>query len=179
METYRVSKYNPKYRDSEGNYTKHEWWSYVEIGEMFDNKLFTIENYLLLENSYISTIKDLAKYLYIKSLLISEMTKTEMLIPENFLKLYEDNLISYYNSLYENQEIPYSDLNKLLKLLLRQDITGHLEDKHSKLSIDFGYDYYMFIKTDKKNKTKLNEICNQNGLFMEDSGFPISFEFEE
>ena len=50
MMHYRISKYNPKFRDEDGFYTRKEWTSISDIGESFDGSEVTIHEYLEIEN---------------------------------------------------------------------------------------------------------------------------------
>ncbi len=50
MIQYRVTKYNPKYRDSNGHYHNDEWTSFSCVGEEV-----ALEEYLKVENSYIQS----------------------------------------------------------------------------------------------------------------------------
>lgn len=56
MFAWRVTKYDPKNRDSKGIYLTDEWTSYSEIGQTIDNKKITYENYLKTEDAYVSSI---------------------------------------------------------------------------------------------------------------------------
>lgn len=50
MMNYRISKYNPKYRDEHGIYTRDEWTSISDVGEYFNGYEVTMEEYLDTEN---------------------------------------------------------------------------------------------------------------------------------
>ena len=56
MYYYRVSKYNPKLRDSFGNYLADDWTSYSDIGKMYLGKKLTFEEYKKVELSYIKFV---------------------------------------------------------------------------------------------------------------------------
>lgn len=59
---YRISKYNPSCRDGLGRYTVNEWSSLYDIGKTFNGVQFTLEEYLKVENNYITTYISLLKY---------------------------------------------------------------------------------------------------------------------
>ena len=56
MYQYRITKYNPKYRQLDGKYLNNEWTSYSDIGKKYNGKLFTMQNYIEVENSYVTAI---------------------------------------------------------------------------------------------------------------------------
>lgn len=52
----RITKYNPIYRDDNGYYTLNDWTSFSDIGKEYNNSIFTLEEYIKVENSYLSAI---------------------------------------------------------------------------------------------------------------------------
>ena len=50
MKQYRVTKYNPEYRNTDGTYSREEWTSYSDVGEIVSK-----EEYEKVENSYIES----------------------------------------------------------------------------------------------------------------------------
>ena len=51
---YRVTKYNPAFRESSGAYTQDEWTSVSDIGGFFDGIILTTEDYHRVENAYVA-----------------------------------------------------------------------------------------------------------------------------
>jgi hypothetical protein len=41
----RITKYDPKYRDANGFFTKKEWIASSDIGKVYDGKIFTASDY--------------------------------------------------------------------------------------------------------------------------------------
>lgn len=117
----RVTKYNPIYRNEKGGYMKDEWTDFSDIGETFDGKVLTREEYEEVEQHYISMIDDCFKALNAKeiflicSYLISKPTKDKQLLP-----LYEKLEKQQYH-------FPVSELPNLVQLLLRKYIKEHEE----------------------------------------------------
>ena len=54
MIKYRISKYNPKFRDDDGVYLKNEWTSMSDIGKTFDGKVFVKQEYEYVEKNYLN-----------------------------------------------------------------------------------------------------------------------------
>jgi len=50
---YRVTKYNPAFRDQSGAYTKVEWTFFKQIGQTFSGVLLTSDEYERVEEAYI------------------------------------------------------------------------------------------------------------------------------
>ena len=52
---YRVTKYNPAFRDQSGAYTKDEWTFFGQIGRTFSGVPFTFDEYERVEQAYVQT----------------------------------------------------------------------------------------------------------------------------
>src|SRR5882724_9057072 len=50
---YRVTKYNPAFRDQSDAYTKAEWTCFKHIGQTFSGVLFTSAEYERVEDAYV------------------------------------------------------------------------------------------------------------------------------
>ena len=46
MYSWRIAKYNPKYRNNKGAFVKNEWTSFSDIDKIFNGKKLTLENYI-------------------------------------------------------------------------------------------------------------------------------------
>lgn len=75
MIKYRITKYNPKFRDKNGVYLKDEWTSYDDIGQIRNYKEVTVEEYLNTEEKYIKAILSLLNEKKVNSLIISDLEK--------------------------------------------------------------------------------------------------------
>lgn len=56
MQKYRITKYDPQYRDKEGIYTRSDWTSCCDVGKIYNEKLFTIEEYIRVEELYCKAV---------------------------------------------------------------------------------------------------------------------------
>ena len=57
-----VTKYNPKYRDANGVYRREEWTDYSDIGNKFNDKIFTLEEYETVETLYIKAARSFFEF---------------------------------------------------------------------------------------------------------------------
>ena len=55
-----IVKYNPRYYDEE-KYLRNEWTSFADVGLAFDDGILTMEDYIRVENNYISCIKEIVE----------------------------------------------------------------------------------------------------------------------
>lgn len=51
MHKYRITKYDPQYRDEQGIYIREDWTSYSDIGKTYNGKLLTLGCILFSEKS--------------------------------------------------------------------------------------------------------------------------------
>jgi hypothetical protein len=54
MSSWRVTKYDPRHRDSQGRYKRDEWIGPAQIGQTFPDGALTEAEYLRVENLYIA-----------------------------------------------------------------------------------------------------------------------------
>lgn len=164
MYTWRITKYNPLYRDSKGNFTTQEWTSYSDIGKYFEGIQFTFNDYIEIENKYINTVLQFMNCLHLKEIEINGLEKYEEDVS------YEENsdcdMSKLLINIKDRATINITDVPLLCKLILREHLWGKLE-YNSTLYIHFGYDYYMYIGSSKKCDSVLEKVSH-NGLYIEE-----------
>ena len=52
---WRITKYNPAFRNEKGAYLKNEWISISDVGKSFDGKILTLPEYQKAEDAYVAT----------------------------------------------------------------------------------------------------------------------------
>ena len=146
MNTYRISKY--KSNDMPSIPT---WTSYSDIGNTYMGKTFTLNDYIITENNYISCCAN-----FIEKIDRSTMILTNL---ENY------NNLGFYNY----QILSKDETKKFIRSCLREECWGKLTSRN--LSIHFGYDYYMYVCTDIPYEI-CKGIANQNSLNIESRNDP-------
>lgn len=137
---WRVTKYNPDYRDEKGNYQKtNEWTSYSDIG-----KTVTKEEYETVANAYVNSVISLMNKLEVKHLRVTNLEG------ESPLK--------------EGQIIYISDLNTVIQAVLRDEYWCKLESND--IFVHFGFDFYMYLGSNDDSSEALHEI-KLSGLYVE------------
>lgn len=162
---WRITKYNPIFRDERGSYVKDEWTSISDIGKEYCGKTFTIEQYLKTEDKYINAILKLMRSAKIPYLQVKNLCKWEHKFESEFPELYTDRMLNVYNSVKNDDMCKEDELRDLCKLELREKIGFQLWYK-SRMYVHFGYDYYMYIGIDRKCNDALDWIAS-SGLFAE------------
>ncbi|MBS1538619.1 MAG: hypothetical protein JST20_12820 [Bacteroidetes bacterium] len=145
---YRITKYNPKFRDEYGGYTVDEWIDYSCIGYTYNGKVFTREEYEIVENKYVTVITTAFRSSGVTTLFINQLTKhyynpkepnsdeDAPRCPDNIVTIIERGWIK-----------TVEDLEEISKAILLGYIWAELTSPYYILNITFGYDYYMYVET--------------------------------
>lgn len=178
MFSWRITKYNPAYRDEKNRYMNCEWTSISDIGRLFAGKKLSFSDYITVENSYIEAVLTFMISLAITSLTVKNLEKNY-----NSFKLdkepnsYSEEMIEFYNSIQDNAIITKREIQYLCRLVLREHLWCKLETNNT-MFVHFGYDYYMYIGSNKRFEGVINTIAN-TGLFVEEFESPYNEEGAE
>ncbi|GGO05872.1 DUF7683 domain-containing protein [Saccharibacillus kuerlensis] len=168
MYHWRVTKYNPSNRNSQGHYLKDEWTCPSEIGKVFDGKQFTLEEYLNVENAYVATVFSFIKEIGLDLVRVINPTK---LLSNNNDRLFEPKFEQIH--LYEDQLIDISLVPDICRMVLRNIIGCKLVRK-DKFYVHFGWDYYMYIGSMLPSEETIR-LAKSNGLYVEEDVSPYLF----
>ena len=79
MFQYRVTKYNPRFRDATGAFTRDDWISMGDVGSVFDGRVLTPAEYLRVENAYVSAAIAFLTDAGVESLVIADLENPQPL----------------------------------------------------------------------------------------------------
>jgi hypothetical protein len=153
----RITKYNPLFRNEDGYYTKNDWIGYTQIGKIFNEKLFTYDEYEECENKYLSVVR-----------VAIEASKVNELLIEK-LEIFDDDPepSEEVKKILKKGKISNSDEAVLIsQAILRLFFWAELNSPNNKLSITFGYDYYMYIETEDENVIAAIKSNLPDGMFI-------------
>lgn len=162
MYCYRITKYNPQFRDHTGAYRKEDWISFSDIGSTFENKVLSAEDYLNAEEAYIEAISLFMDEFRINTLRVTLLSKHAE--PKKNDVWYSSSLLETYQSISDNAIIKKHTALNVARLVLREYMWCKLESKE--MFVHFGYDYYMYIGS-KKKPTHIIPQIEALGLFVE------------
>lgn len=160
-----VTKYNPIYRNSEGIYTNDEWIGVNDIGQECGGKVLQLEEYLNIENKYVQAAKHLFEYYGSEKIqLIDKEIRNYDDLPNTKNLDYK----VFFETLNKRRTISIEELEIVIRLSLRDSFWAHLVSKNNrKISLEFGYDYYMYFKIFKKDEEAIKKYIETNiGLFV-------------
>lgn len=158
MYTYRITKYNPKYRNKTGAYTKNEWTEFADIGKNFDGKVLTKTKYMKVEDAYVKVLLSFLEESGISAMKINRIQNAKS--------------VKYKNQqIRRNQVCSLSDLEHLFKLILRGEFWCKFKNKDGSY-VDFGWDYYSYIGVPKQCKKSI-ALAKRLKLYAEKFPEPI------
>ena len=143
MYQWRVTKYNPRFRNRKGYYQIEDWTSVSDIGKTFGGRRLEVEEYLATEECYVSTAMRFLQESGISSLEVKEL-ETDVEVPKIVRKIGLDKILLQGSQLKEKQRLLETEIAHVCRLNLRNLLWCKLEQSN-KFFIHFGYDYYMYV----------------------------------
>ncbi|MBC1551231.1 hypothetical protein HB901_00800 [Listeria booriae] len=165
MYEYRITKYNPAFRNSNGTFLKDEWTSYSDVGGTFSGVALSLDDYLLIENQYICAVVSLMEYSCIGELSIKGLEVRD----DDFDENTTDEMMKLLEVIKSSEKVNIVDIPSICRLILREYIWAKLEVKT--MFVHFGYDYYMYIGLVQEPREAIEQIRN-GGLFVEKYSSP-------
>ncbi len=162
MSYYRITKYNPEFRDEKGCYKAEDWTSISDIGKTYDNGILTTLKYKQIEDAYVEAVKIILKEKGISQMVICNLEKNDDV--EEFIFLPEEKV--FLNKMNNNCCLGLCEIEIATRLSLREVIWSSLLTDTGDFKIEFGYDYYMYIRGAKLEDATKQKILD-NGLFVE------------
>jgi hypothetical protein len=154
---YRVTKYNPAFRDLSGAYLRNEWTSAGDVGRAFGGVVLTAEEYRRVEDAYVAVALSFLRESGQTTLTVSGLENTRR----------------YPIGFAEGSAIGLEQLGSVIRLVLREEFWCRLEGPSSFLH--FGWDYYMYVGVPFPCPAS-QELAEQLGLFTEKCPAPYKGE---
>jgi hypothetical protein len=154
---YRITKYNPVFRDSSGAYTRNEWTSVSDIGRAFDGVVLTAEEYSRVENAYVTVALSFLRESGQPSLTVTGL----------------ENNRRHPFEFSEGSTIGVEKLGNVIRLILREMLWCQLEAVESFLH--FGWDYYMYVGISRLCP-ETEVLAQRLGIFVEEFISPCKRE---
>lgn len=149
--TWRVTKYNPMNRDDMGTYLLDEWTSFNDIGKSYQGVKLTISEYEKSEKLYIDAILRFMECNEVENLRIIDLEKYD-----------DENVEKVINDIKEAMMLDKEQIKIVAQHVLREKLWCKLV-LDELLYVHFGYDYTMYIGSNKKCEKAIE--CNK--MFVE------------
>jgi hypothetical protein len=173
MTSYRITKYNPEFRDIQGAYLSNDWTSVCDIGKQFDSGELNTGASLEAEERYVNTVLYLWQIAQCPPLYVTDLET-------NALRHNKAHLTGLPELLRDVAHEPVPKKNQVLldrvivarvvRLILRELIWCKLE-ANTGFNLHFGWDYYMYcvgVELDTEHRNAITDI----GLFVEEFHSP-------
>ncbi len=155
MFQYRVTKYNPAFRNVSGAYTRNEWTAFCDIGKSFDGVLLTNAEYQRVENAYVTTVIAFLQESNILSLVVCSL----------------ENSHGIALGFSDGSSLSLKQIEAALPRMLREEFWCKLEAPQSFVHV--GYDYYMYLGVPVACP-KAEQLAASLGVFLEPFQSPYS-----
>jgi hypothetical protein len=152
---YRVTKYNPAFRDRSGAYTKVEWTMFRQIGQTFSGMVLTSNEYERVEKAYIQSALSFLRESGLLTMKVAGLENSRNL-PLDF---------------QSDSVLPLDRIGEIIRGILREEFWCRLEGSDAFLHL--GWDYYMYIGVPNlcpAARARATEL----GLFVEECASPYA-----
>jgi hypothetical protein len=124
---YRVTKYNPEFRDADGHYLREDWIMFRQIGESFSGVVLTVEEYERVETAYVTSA-----IAFLREAGLLSMTIVDL-----------ENRPGSQLAFRNGSSLPLDEVADVIRQMLQEKFWCRLEGKDAFVHI--GWDYYMYI----------------------------------
>jgi hypothetical protein len=128
---YRLTKYDPKYRDENGHYQKIEWTYFAQVGQSIGSKTLSEHEYCKVEDAYISSILSFLRESNIENLML-----TNVQVGDANREIASD--------LRNGKICSLEEAENLFRFVLREVLWCKFEWKNVAY-VHFGWDNYLYI----------------------------------
>lgn len=163
MQIRSITKYDPQFRDKDGNYKNKEWISFYEVGSPIEGEVLTLDNYLKIENKYIDAAISFFEFHNCKEITIKNIEKYNF---DGYFLEDMKELVTFFDAATEGIVVSIQGLRTYIILVLREIFWGQFFCIESEdVELKFGYDYYMYFKSNRNMDTLFEQI-KKSGLFV-------------
>lgn len=153
---YRITKYDPSFRDANGAYLRDDWTSYSDIGRIYNGAQLSESEYLAIESAYLLSVEEFLREAGIESLQLRGL--------ENNRHRALPQFIQPLAMLSVPQCVEFA------RIALREVAWGMLAAP-GRAYVHFGYDYYMYLGLPSKCPNAIS-AAQDRGLFVESCRSP-------
>lgn len=168
MNKWRVTKYNPKFR-RRGAFQVDDWTSASDIGKSFQGKILTLEQYLEMEDEYVSALSSFLRESQLTSLQVTNL-ETDLPRPLQLEALGLAAPLGEISGIQEGALLSPAEIETVCRLNLRELMWCRLEIPE-RFYVHFGYDYYMYIGSAFECPESISHAASV-GLFVEEFTSP-------
>lgn len=163
MNNWRVTKYDPKLRNSRGAFEGDDWIMMSDIGSVFNGKPLTLEEYLKTEDRYITVLHKQLRASNVPYLCVKQLQKP--IVEATTKDLADKHSLYEKTDLEEGQQLEIKEALRIVRLILREFVWCKLEFDN-RFYVHIGWDYYMYVGTTLKDSEFVMSL-KDSGLYAE------------
>jgi hypothetical protein len=171
MEWWRISKYDPAFRDRNGVYQRDEWTSVTDIGRTFDDSTLDLQTYLATEAAYVASVHEFMVDASVTTLQVVGLEPPSLLeVLGNYGFLDAADLQRLVGDLDDGMEVSGAEIDRICRLNLRNVLWCRLEDPDH-FVVEVGHEYYLHLGTTAPSQRAISRT-HELGLFVEEWSDP-------
>jgi hypothetical protein len=171
MDWWRISKYDPTFRDQNGVYQQDEWTDVTDIGRAFDGTTLDLQTYLATEAAYVASVREFMVDANVTTLRVA------WLEPPSFMEVLRDyafpdaaDLERLAGDLENGRQVSGAEIDRICRLNLRNVLWCRLEDP-DRFVVEVGHEYYLHLGTTAPSQRAISRT-HELGLFVEEWSDP-------
>ena len=172
---WRVTRYDPARRNTQGHYPLDDWCWFGEVGKVFAGELLTYERYLYWETAYVNAALAFLSDTNLDALRVVYLENNKYYDGERL-----KDIALAPDALRTGSTVGRDELGDVVRLNLRELIWCKLEAGGGiaglKFYLHFGYDFYMYVGSISPS-TEAIRYAERSGLFVEPMESPYSPKF--
>jgi hypothetical protein len=129
MDWWRISKYDPTFRDQNGVYQQDEWTDVTDIGRAFDGMTLDLQTYLATEAAYVASVREFMVDANVTTLRVAGLE------PPSFMEVLRDHafpdaadLERLAGDLESGRQVSGAEIDRVCRLNLRNVLWCRLEN---------------------------------------------------
>jgi len=164
---YRITKYNPKFRDEHDRYQVDDWTAAADVGKQFPGGVLSFAEYMRTEDAYVASLLQAWELAGRPEMTIAGFEANELRLSKAHLAKTPELRVIIEEPLPEEGQVlrEQAEIERVIRLVLREFIWCKLKSS-SDFYAHFGWDYYMYcggVELDDSTRQKIGE----RGLFVE------------
>lgn len=138
-----MTKYDPRFRNSSGQFEKDDWTAISDVGKSFGNQILTLETYLQVEAQYVMAARLFLAHHGCREFVVGDL---EQGIELQGLSRDDCRFVGLeLPSPYEREIWGVDRIDVLIRACLRELLWCNLLGNDKPCSVHFGRDYYMYF----------------------------------
>jgi len=166
---YRVTKYNPAYRNEKGWYMRDDWTDYSEVVKTGAKREY--DEYKKIEDLYIHYLQIGLQSAADKTFVVSGLERYKAEIKKYVDRLQDCNKELLFK-IKNNYKCSITEVLDIARLILRILVWCTFDSTSS--YIDFSYEYYMFVGGVYYDESTIKEAA-LNGIYIEEMDSPMLY----